>query len=163
MPAIPFSTSTVWPPHALSLPKVRLRFKVCELCSPLSVVIYLFCSSSIGSKFQTKSWSALFSSSSIGSHRCSFDPLMVCEWPASLLPVLAIGTLSIGIFAFSVLASFGAFLFYLIIFTIALDRFSNPAGPFGSSNFNLPPLIRSWTSRLNALQSSTEWPGTLEW
>ena len=81
---------------------------------------------------------------------------MVYEWPALLLPVLAIGTLSIVIFSFSVLASFGVSLFCLIVFTLAFDEFSNPTGLFGSSNFNLPPLIRFWTSHLSALQSSTE-------
>ena len=89
MPVFPFFTSTVWPPHALLLSKVRIRFKVCELCSPLSVVIYLFYSSSIGSKFRTKSWSVLFSSSSIDLHSCSF-------WPFSGLQSACFTSFSFG-------------------------------------------------------------------
>ena len=40
---IPFFIFAVWLPHASSLPKVRLRFKVRELCSSLSVVTNSFC------------------------------------------------------------------------------------------------------------------------
>ena len=44
------SMFTVWPPHASLLPKVRLRFKVRELCSSLGVVTHSFCLTNIRSK-----------------------------------------------------------------------------------------------------------------
>ena len=40
---IPFFIFAVWLPHASSLSKVRLRFKVRELCSSLSVLTNSFC------------------------------------------------------------------------------------------------------------------------
>ena len=45
-----FFIFVVWPPHASLLLKVRLRFKVRELCSSLSVVTYSFCLTDIRSK-----------------------------------------------------------------------------------------------------------------
>ena len=98
-----FFMFVVWPPHASLLSKVRLHFKVCELCSSLSVVTHSFCLTNIRSRFQTKSWSTFFSSSSVfGSHDRSFDLLVVDEEPA-----LAVGTFSFGIVVFSKFASFG--------------------------------------------------------
>ena len=47
---VPFFIFAVWLPHASSLPKVRLRFKVRELCSFLNVVTHSFCLTNIRSK-----------------------------------------------------------------------------------------------------------------
>ena len=48
---LPFFAPIIWPSHESPPFGVHLRFKVWPLCSPLSVVIYLFCSLSIRSKF----------------------------------------------------------------------------------------------------------------
>ena len=98
----------VWPPHASPFPRVHLRFRLWPLCSPLSMVIYSFCSLNIRSRFQTKSWSTLFSSSPFGSHDRSFDPSVVVEEPSSLFQTSAMGTSSFNITAFPRLVSFGA-------------------------------------------------------
>ena len=152
MPIFPFFTFAVWPPHASSLPKFRLPFKVRELCSSLGVVTHSFCLTNICSKPRAKSWNAFFSSSTFGSHDRSFDPSVVDEQHVPFLPVLVMGTLSIGLFDFSVLASFGVSFSCLVIFALALDGSANLAGPFDSSNFSFPSLIRLWTLRLSALQ-----------
>ena len=55
MPVSPTFISAAWSSHASLLSKARLRFKIRESCSSMSVMIYLFWSSSIGSKFRTKS------------------------------------------------------------------------------------------------------------
>ena len=102
MSVLPFSISIIWPPHVSPFLGVHLRFKLWPLCSPLSVVIYSFCSLNIRSRFLTKSWSTLFSSSPFGSHDRSFDPSVVNEEPA-----LAMGSFSFGIVAFPKFVSFG--------------------------------------------------------
>ena len=90
------------PSHASPFPEVHLRFRLWPLCSPLSVVIYSFCSLSICSRFRINSWSTIFSFFPFGSHDCSFDPSVVDEEPT-----LAVGTFSLGIVVFSKLGSFG--------------------------------------------------------
>ena len=52
---IPFFIFAVWPPHASPLSKVRLRFKVRELCSSLGVVTHSFCLTNIRSKLLANS------------------------------------------------------------------------------------------------------------
>ena len=122
MLVFPFFTSAVWPPHASPLFGVHLCFRVWSLCSPLSVVIYSFCSLSIRSKFQTKSWSTFCSSSPFGSRDRSVDPSVVNEKPTSLLRTLAMDTFPFSIIAFSRLASLGVLCFCLAkISTFALD------------------------------------------
>ena len=138
-----FFIFVVWLSHASSLPKVRLRFKVCELCSYLNVVIHSFCLTNIRSKSWANSRSAFFFFSSVfGSHDRSFDPSVVDKEPA-----LAMGTFSFGIIAFSKFALFAVFFSCLVIFTFALDRSSTSVGPSKSSNVsfyhwsNLGPYI----------------------
>ena len=72
----------------------------------------------------------------------SFDPSVVIEQPASLFFILATGTLSLGIVSFPELASLGASFSCLLISIFALDGSSIPTGPFDSSNFSFPSLIR---------------------
>ena len=92
MPIFLLFAFVVWSSHASPLPRVHLRFRVWPLCSPLSVVIYSFCSLSIRSKFRTKSWSIFFSSSLFGLSDRSFDPSVDDEELASLLRTLEMGT-----------------------------------------------------------------------
>ena len=158
-----FFTSVIWSSHASPLFGVHLRFRIWPLCSPLGMVIYSFCSMSIRSKFQTKSWSTFFSSSPFGSHDYSFDLSVVDEELASLLRTLAIGTFSFGIAAFPKFASFVVFFSCLVISTFALGGSSTSTGLSKSSNFSFPSLIRSWTLCLSAVQFSVEWPGFLAW
>ena len=159
MPIIPFFIFTVWPPHASSLPKVRLRFKVRELCSSLSVVTHSFCLTNIRSKPLANSWSTFFSSSSVfGLHDHSFDPSVVDEEPA-----LAMGTFSFGIVVFPTFASFEVSFSCFDISAFVLDKSSTSHGLSKSPNFNFPSLIRSWILRLSAVQFSVEWPGFPAW
>ena len=134
-----------------------LCLKVWPLCFSLSVVMYSFCSLSIRFKFWTKSWSVFFSSSSFDSHSRSLDPLVVDEQTVLLLLILEMGTLSLGIVAFSKFASLGASCSYLTTFPFALDGSSIPVSPSDSSNSNFLSLIRLWTVRLSAMQFSVEW------
>ena len=146
VPVFLFFTFVVWSSHASLLFGAHLRFRVWSLCSPFSVVIYSFCSLSIRSKFQTKSWNTFFSSSPFGSHDSSFDPSVVDEEPA-----LAMGTFSFGIVAFPKVASFGVSFSYLVISTFVLDESSTSAGLSKSLNFSFPSLIRSWTLYLSSV------------
>ena len=78
---------TVWPPYASSLPKVRLCFKVRELCSSLGVVTHSFCLTNICSKPLASSWSTFFSFSSVfGLHDRSFN-LSVADEESALAMV----------------------------------------------------------------------------
>ena len=88
---------------------------------------------------------------------------MVNEQSASLLLILAMGTLSLGIASFSKFASLGASYSCLAISTFSLDGSSTLVGPSDSSNFSFPSLIKSQTSYLNALQFFVEWPGIPAW
>ena len=124
-----FPTSVVWPPYASPFPRFHLCFRLWPLCSPLSVVIYSFCSLSIRSRFQIKSWSTIFSSSPFGSHDRSFDPSMVDEEP-----VLAMCTFSFGIVVFPKFAFFGVSSSCFGISTFILDGSLTSAGPSKSSN-----------------------------
>ena len=151
MPVFSLFASVIWSSHASPLPRVHLRFRVWPLCSPLSLVIYSFCSLSIRSKFQTKSWSTFFSSSLFGSHDRSFDPSVVDEELASLFWTLAMGTYFFGFAAFLKFAFFAVFFSCLIIFTFTLDRSSTSAGLSKSSNFSFSSLIRSRTLCLSAM------------
>ena len=146
MSVLPFSISVVWPPHASPFLGVHLRFRLWPLCSPLSEVIYSFCSLSIRSKFRTKSWSTFFSSSVFDSHDRSFDLLVVDEEP-----VLAMDTFSFGIVAFPKFFSFVVSFFYFGISTFVLDESSTSTGLSKSSNFNFLSLIRSRTLYLSAV------------
>ena len=158
MLVFPFFISAIWPSHA-SLPlKIRLRFEVCELCFSHS-----FRLTDIRSKLWVEPRNVFFSCLSFGSHDRSFDPLVVNEQPASLLPVLVMDTFSLGIAAFLEMAFFGASFSYLLILAFVPYGYSTPDGPFDSSNFSFPSLIRLWTLRLSALQFSTEWPRIPEW
>ena len=151
MPVFPFFTSAIWPSH-VSLPlKIRLRFEVCELCSS-----YSFRLTDIRSRPCVELWNVFFSYLSFGSHDRSFDPSLVNEQPASLLPVLVMGTLSSGIAAFLETASLRALFSCLVILAFVPDEYSTPTGPSDSSNFSFLSLIRLWTLRLSALQFSTE-------
>ena len=141
MSIFPFFMFAVWPPHASSLPKVRLRFKVRELCFSLSVVTHSFCLTNIRSRFRTKSWSTFFfSSSRFGSHDRSFDPSVVNEESA-----LAMGPFSFGIVAFPKFTSFGVTFSGFIISTFVLDESSTSTSLSKSSNFSFPLLIGSRT------------------
>ena len=149
----------IWLPHASSFLGVHLRFRFWPLCSPLSVVIYSFCSLSIRSRFWINSWSTIFSSSSVfGSHDHSFDFSMVDEEPT-----LAMGTFSFGIVAFLRCASFGVSFSCFGTSTFVLDESSTSAGLPKSSIFSFPSLIRSRTLRWSAVQFSVEWPGFPAW
>ena len=158
MPIFPFFIFAVWPPHASPFPGVHLRFRLWPLCFPLSVVIYSFCSLSIRSRFRTKSWSIIFSSSPFGSHDRSFDPSVVDEEPA-----LAMGTFSFGIVVFPKFASFGVFSSSFGISASVLDGSLTSAGPSKSSNVSFPSLIRSWTLCLSVVQFFVGWPGFSPW
>ena len=158
MSVLPFSISVVWPPHASPFLGVHLRFRFWPLCSPLSVVIYSFCSLSIRSRFRTKSWSTLFSSSPFDSHDRSFDPSVVDEEPA-----LAMGTFSFGILAFPKFTSSGVSFSCLVISTFVLNESSTSTSLSKSSNFNFPSLIRSRTLYLSAVQYSVGWPRFPPW
>ena len=137
MPIFPFFTSAIWPSHA-SLPlKIRLRFKVLELCS-----LYSFRLRDIRSKPWVEPWNVFFSRLSLGSHDRSFDPSVVNEQPASLLSVLVMGTFSFDIIAFLETASLGASFSCLVILAFVPDGYSTPTGPSDSSNFSFLSLIR---------------------
>ena len=148
-----------WKPHAnifirsyaSSLPRASLCFRIWELCSSLSVVMYSFCVLSTRSKLRTKSWSVFFSSSPFDLSSLSFDPSVVDEQFASFLSTLAMGTSFVSIAVFPEFASLGAFPSCLIISAFALDKSFTFISPFDSSNFNFPRLIRSWTLYLSAL------------
>ena len=163
MSVFPFPTSVVWPPHALPLLGVHLRFRVWPLCSPLSEMIYSFCSLSIRFRFQTKSWSTFCSSFLLGLRDRSVDSSIVNEEPFSLLRTLAKGTFPFGIAAFPKFVSFGISFSCLVIFTFVLDRHLTSTGLSKSSKFNFPSLIRYWTLCLNAVQFSVEWLGFPGW
>ena len=158
MPVFPFFTSVIWPSHASSFPRVHLRFRLWPLCSPLSVVICSFCSLSIRSRFRTKSWSIIFSSSPFGSHDRSFDPSVIDEEFA-----LAMGTFSFGIVVFPKFAFFGVSSSYFDISTFVLDGSLTSTGPSKSSNVSFPSLISSWTLDLSEVQFSVGWFGFLPW
>ena len=153
----------VRPPHASLSPKIRLRFKVCELCSSMSVVTHSFCSTNIRSKPWAESRSVFFSCSPFGSYDHFFNLSVVDEELTSFFRTLATGTFSFGIAAFLGMASLGASFSCLVILAFALDEFSTSIGPFNSSNFSLPSWIKFWTLFLKIVQSSIEWPGTPEW
>ena len=145
-----FFMFAVWPPHASLLPKVRLRFKVRELCSSLGIVTHSFCLTNIRSRFRTKSRRTFFSSSSLSSLQgCSFDLSVVDEEP-----VLAAGTFSFGIVVFLKFASFGVSSFCFGTSTFVLDESSTSTSLSKSSNFNFPSLIKSRTLRLSPVQFS---------
>ena len=158
MPVFPFFKFAVRPPHASPFSGVHLHFRLWSLCSPLSVVIYSFCSLSIRSRFRAKSWSTLFSSSVFGLHDCSFDPSVVDEES-----VLAMRTFSFGIVAFSKFAFFGVSSSCFGISTFVLDESSTSTGLSKSSNFNFPSLIRSQTLYLIAVQFFVGCPGFPPW
>ena len=158
MPIFPFFIFAVWPPHASPFPGVHLRFRLWSLCSSLSVVIYSFCSLSIRFRFQTKSWSTIFSSSPFGSHDRSFDPSVVDEEPA-----LAMGTFSFSIVVFSKFASFGVSSSCFDISTFVLDGSLTSTGPSKSSNVSFPSLISSWTLDLSEVQFFVGWHGFPPW
>ena len=163
MPVFSFFTSTVWSSHTSPLLGVHLRFKVWPLCSPLSVVIYSFCSLSIHSKFWTKSWSTFWFFSSLGSRDRSVDLSVVNEEPPSLLRTLAKDTFPFGIAAFPKSVSFGISFSCLVISTFVLDGPLTSAGLSKSSKFSFPSLIRSWTLCLSAVQFYVEWLGFPAW
>ena len=145
MPIFSFFIFAVWPLHASPFPGVHLRFRLWPLCSPLSVVIYSFCSLSIRSRFRTKSWSIIFSSSSFGSHDCSFDPSVVDEEPASLFQLRQWVPSPLALQLSQNLPHLGS-LSCLDISTFVLDEPSISTGLSKSSNFNFPSLIGSLAS-----------------
>ena len=164
MPVSPTFISAVWPSHASLLSKIRLRFKVRESCSSMSVVIHSFCLTNIHSKPWANSWSAFFFSYSLSSLQGrSFEPSVVVEEPSSLFRTSTTGTFSFDIVAFPRLASLGTPCSCLAIFAFALDRSSTWACPSKSSNFSFPSLIRSQTLYLSAVQFSVGWPGFPPW
>ena len=163
MPIFPFFTSAVWPSHASSLPKVRLRLKVREWCSFMSVPTHSFCSTNIRSKPWANSQSVFFCCSPIDSYDRSFDPSMIDEEPASAFRTWAIGTSSFGIAVFLGMASLGAFFSCLVILAFVLDEYSTSVGPSDFSNFSFLSLIRSQTLHSSEMQFSMEWPGFPEW
>ena len=156
-----FFTSAVWLSHASPLLGVHPRLRVWPLCFSLSEVIYSFYSLSIRSRFWTKSWSIFFSSSPFGLYDRSFDPSVVNEELASFFRTL--GTFSFSIVAFLGMAFLGASFSCLVILAFALDGYSTSAGPSDFSNFSLHSYIKFWTLFLKIVQSSIEWPETLEW
>ena len=159
MPTFHFFIFAVWLPHASSLPKVCLCFKVRELCSSLNVVIHSFCLTNIRSKPWANSWSAFFSFSYVfGLHNRSFDLSVVNEEPT-----LAMGTFSFGIVVFLKFGSFGVSFSCFGISTFVLDGSLISVGSSKSSNISSLSLISSWTLDLSEVQFSVRWPGFLPW